>query len=111
MRFFSFWQVSRAEKENSAFQKKNAGVTAAGAAGDTLFQTRVSRPSATTTCRELVEPPFKAMQALLRLEQNDATPEKKNKCYPSLFAFSLKRETSCAIVQKQKQQTSAKVCA
>jgi hypothetical protein len=50
------------------------------------------------------------MQALLRLEQNDATPEKKNKCYPSLFAFSLTRETSCAIVQKQKQQTSAKVC-
>jgi hypothetical protein len=107
--FFSFWQVSQAEKENSAFQKKKAGVTAAAAA-DTLFQTRVSRPRATTTCRELVEPPFKAMQALLRLEQNDATPEKKNKCYPSLFAFSLTRETSCAIVQKQKQQTSAKVC-
>ncbi len=104
--------MSQAEKENSAFQKKKAGVTAAAAAaaGDTLFQTRVSRPSATTTCRELVEPPFKAMQALLRLEQNDATPEKKNKCYPSLFAFSLKRETSCAIVQKQKQKTSAEVC-
>lgn len=100
--------MSQAEKENSAFQKKKAGVTAAAAA-DTLFQTRVSRPSATTTCRELVEPPFKAMQALLRLEQNDAIPEKKNKCYPSLFAFSLNRETSCAIVQKQKQQTSAKV--
>ncbi len=99
--------MPQAEKENSAFQKKKAGGTVA--AGDTLFQTRVSRPSATTTCRVLVEPPFKTMQALLRLEQNDATPDKK-KCYPSLFAFSLKRETSCAIVQKQKQQTSAKVC-